>query len=82
MRVVHAGVPIYGPATKAQPDCDDVTGLMFPLPEKGGIEGSGDYTCGSAPGKGGDCHLLVYDGETPRSLSLLVIYRAVLTDCL
>ena len=54
-------VPIYGPATKAQPDCDDVSGLMFPLPAVGGIEGSADYTCGPSPGKGGDCHLLVYD---------------------
>jgi hypothetical protein len=49
-------VTIAGHATKAQPDCDDVTGLRFPLPANGGIEGTPGY--GSCAG---DCHLLVYD---------------------
>lgn len=49
-------VTIEGRATTAQPDCDDVTGLQFPLPAGGGIEGTAGY--GSCSG---DCHLLVYD---------------------
>ena len=38
------------------PDCD--TGLSVPLPATGAIEGSGDYSC-----SGGDCHLLVVNGD-------------------
>ncbi len=49
-------VTIDGRATTAQPDCDDVSGLQFPLPAEGGIEGTAGY--GSCSG---DCHLLVYD---------------------
>ena len=49
-------VTIAGRATSAQPDCDEVVGLKFPLPEQGGIEGTDGY--GSCSG---DCHLLVYD---------------------
>ncbi|MGB8634983.1 MAG: hypothetical protein WCD66_01785 [Rhodanobacteraceae bacterium] len=39
------------------PDCD--TGLEVPLPATGAIEESGDYSC-----SGGDCHLLVVNGDT------------------
>ena len=39
------------------PDCD--TGLSVPLPATGAIEGSGNYQC-----SGGDCHLLVVNGDT------------------
>ena len=49
-------VTITGGATKAQPDCDNVDGLLFPLPAKGAIEGTKGYG-----GCSGDCHLLVYD---------------------
>ena len=51
-------VAIAGAATKAQPDCDAVSGLRFPLPAQGAIEGAKGYGDCS-----GDCHLLVYDQE-------------------
>ena len=40
------------------PDCD--TGLSVPVPAKGAIEGSTDYTCDLD----NDCHLFVVDGAT------------------
>ena len=49
---------ITGRATTAQPDCDDTTHLMFPLPEGGAIESTTGY--GACKG---DCHLLVHDEE-------------------
>jgi len=41
-----------------EPDCENVTGLMFPLPVPGAIEGTNGY--GSCDG---DCHLTIYDVE-------------------
>jgi hypothetical protein len=41
------------------PDCD--TGVSVPLPVRGAIEGSSDYTCDIA---NNDCHLFVVSGNT------------------
>ncbi|WP_300617799.1 hypothetical protein [Dokdonella sp.] len=61
MHVLHAtaGAPQVPVAAGGySPDCD--SGFAFPLPHGGAVEGETGYQCAG----GGDCHLLVVQGDT------------------
>lgn len=52
---------VESPIGYTDPDCEPLSGLKFPLPDNGAIEGSTDYTCNNASD---DCHLfVVMDGS-------------------
>jgi len=61
MHVLHAAADAPAlPVAEGgyEPDCD--TGFPFPLPPGGAVEGEAGYACTG----GGDCHLLVVQGDT------------------